>query len=562
MDFKHYKELFDNLKSERSNFDTMFQVCGEFVSQVKQNFTSQPSPGEFLISELYDSTAMFAAVNAASALLGMLWPVTAKQSIELTPPEDLKINSDLSIFYDMMNKKTCKAMDDSNANLALSLDEYMLDQVIFGTSGIGVERGDKSKLLFKAYGVKEMYIDEGKNGMVDSIFLFYEWPVHRIVKEYGYDNLSDTVRKKSDDKKHNDKIKILVVIKPRGEKRAKKGFLSMPIESIHFEYDNGHVIREGGFSELPIKVGRFRKLNYEKYGRSPASVALPDIRELNGLREAIIIATEKSLDMPKGVLDDSILGGVIDSSPSAITVFNASQSLGNSPPIFEIGSVPNVSMALERIQELKESISQHFSIDRLIDFNNDVQMTFGEAQIRNQIRNASLSSLFSRQISEVFTPIVSRSVNILFEDGEFGVVAGSMQEQEKMLAGEEIVYLPDIIVERINNGQDIYDIRYKTQAAQASKSEEYLAILDVLGFAIQAMQIDPSIRHRVDLHEGVKELSSIRSLPVNVIRQDDKVAELQKLEQEQAAQAQQMQGIVQASDVVNKLASASEAARR
>ena len=175
MDAKQIKSRFDSLKRARANFDNIYQTCGEYVSQIKQNFTSQPSAGEFLIADLYDSTAIFAAQNGASALLGMLWPSTAKQALEISPPEGIELDTELANFYERMTSTTCKVMDDPNANLSLALDEYMLDQFIFGTSGIGVERGDESKVLYKPYGVKELYIDEGKNGRVDAEFLLYEW---------------------------------------------------------------------------------------------------------------------------------------------------------------------------------------------------------------------------------------------------------------------------------------------------------------------------------------------------------------------------------------------------
>lgn len=559
---KAYKANFDELRKDRGNWDNFYQILGEFVSQVKQNFTNSPSSGEFLTGDIYDSTGSFAAYNSASALLGMLWPSTAKQSVEVTIPDDMEMTTELADWYDKVTERLVKALDDPNANLSLSLDEYMLDQVIFGTSGVGVERGDESKLLFKPYGVKELYVDEGKNGRVDSIYLFFEWTIKRLVDEYGIENVSEKAAKLYNSGKRSQKTKVLICIHKRDEPKAEAGVLAMPYESIHIEYDNNHQLRESGFGELPIKVGRFRKLNYERYGRSPAMLALPDIREANVLRESIIVATEKILDMPKGVMDDGILGGgVIDTTAGAITVFNASQSLGNNAPIFEIGQRPDVSAALARLEDLKNTIAQHFSLDRLIDFNNDTQMTFGEAQIRSQIRNASLSSLFSRQIAEVLDPLMFRSINLLMEDGEFGVVKGSDKEAELKRIGKRIEYVPDVIAERMMDGEDIYQISYKTQAAAASRANEYMSIIDVLGFAIQSMQVDPSIRHRVDLHKGVSEIASIRSLPVGIIRQDDEVEERMKAEAEQMQAQQQLEMGVQAAGIVDSLASANKAVR-
>jgi len=558
-EYQHIKDAFKKAKGERSNWNTMYQVLGEFISQIKQDFEGQPAKGEFLTDEIFDSTGTFAAHNSASAMVGMLWPGSAKQAIEITMPDDMEESTELATFYEEMSKKVHRHMDDPKANLALALDEYMLDQVIFGTSGVGVEKGEESKLLYSPYGVKELYIDEGKGGKVNKIWLFYEWNVGRVVAEYKIENVSEKVRKLYENNNLNDTVKILHAIGPRKERKAEKGKLSMPFESIHLEFDDCHLLKEDGFEELPISIARLHKLNYEKMGRGFGQFALPDIREANALRESIIIATEKALNMPQGVLDDGIMGsGYVDTSANAITVFNASSRVGNTPPIFDIGSPPNVAIAEKRLEELKQTISQHFNIDRLIDFNNDTQMTFGEAQIRDQIRTASLAGLFGRQIAEVFTPLIARTVNILWRDGEFGVVPGSLGEKELLAEGKEALPFPDAILKRLEDGEDVYNITYKSKAANASKAEEYIGILDILSFSIQAMQVDPSVAKRIDLHEGLKNMAKIRGLPVGILRQDDKVEALLKQEQEQQKQMQMLQMAESATKSADQAASADQ----
>ena len=290
-------------------------------------------------------------------------------------------------------------------------------------------------------------------------------------------------------------------------------------------------------------------------GRSPGMSAMPDIKEANALREAVIVATEKILDMPKGVIDDGMLGGgYIDTSARAINVFNASNNIGNTPPVFDIGSPPEIAFAEARLEKLTDTIGQHFSIDRLIDFNNDVQMTFGEAQIRDQIRSASLLGLFSRQIAELFTLVITRSINIMWRDGDFGVVKGSEEEVRRAEEGKPISYLPDEIVKLIDAGEDVYEITYKTKAANASKAEEYIAIIDIMTFASQAMAVDDSVRHRIDLHEGLKIMGDIRALPAGIVRDDDAVAILMKEERERLESQEQAALLEQGASTYEKLA--------
>lgn len=557
MNPKELKQEFDILKEDRRTWDSMYQVLGKYISLIKQNFEVTQTPGDFLLDDVFDATGAFAAHNAASALLGMLWPGTAKQAIELTPPRGTEMTSELATFYDNMTIRSIAAMDDPKANLALSLDEYMLDQMIFGTSGVGVEKGYRSKLLFRPYGVKEMYIEEGRDGVVARLYLLFEWRVRRVVDEYGLDNVSAKVKEKFEKNKMGDKVKILISIVPRHAPKAEAGVLSMPYASYHMEYDTSHILKESGFEEMPIMVGRFRKLAYERYGRSPGSMALPDIREANALRESLIVATEKILNMPKGVLNDGLFGGgVIDMSAGAINVFNSTGNVSNQPPIFDIGSPPNLPWAEQRLEKLEQTISRHFSVDRLLDFNSQQEMTFGEAQIRNQIRNQSLSSLFSRQLSEVFTPLIERSVAILFREGEFGVVRGSEEERERLASGIDVEYVPDAIADMLEAGKPIYNIVYKTQASNASRAEEYLGIMDIMNYAMNGMNVDPSLADRIDLHAGAKHIANIRGIPVDVIRQDDAVAEINKQKQEQAQVAQGMALASEAAGAAKDLAQA------
>ena len=542
----------------------MYQILGEYVSQIKQNFETQPQQGAFLVNEIYDSTGPFAAHTAASVLLGMLWPGNAKQSIEILAPDDMdEPGTELSMFYERMTQRLTRAMDDPKANLALTLDEYMIDEIIFGTAGVGVDKGDESKLLYKPYGVREMFVDEGRNGLVNCVNLFYEWSVNRTVEEYGIDNVSEKTREAYNNGKGGDLVKILCVIRPRRTKEAVKGKKAMPFMGVHIEYAACHVLKEDGFNEFPISVGRFRKLNYERYGRSPAMNALPDIREANALREAVIIATEKALDMPKGVLDDGMLGGgVIDMSAGAINTFAASGNLGNTPPIFDIGSPPDISTALARLEEIKLTIAQHFFIDRLLDMNNETQMTFGEAQIRDARSNASMTSLFSRQIAEVFNLIIERSVNILWRDGEFGVIPGSVEEQTALDDGKEPEYIPDILVERLKRGEEIYQIVYKTKAANAARAEEYISIIDIMQLGIQAMNVDPSVANRIDLHAGIKAAAKIRGAPQGLIRQDDEVEAMMQAQQAQQAQMMEAEAAPGIAGAVKDLATAAQVGKK
>lgn len=565
MDCKKLAKDFDRVKAKRSNFDNMYQAIGEYVAMTRQDFQGQPSNGEFLVDRIFDATGAFAATNCASSLLGMLWAGASANTFELAPPESKDGEKDEANekFYQKLNKIVYQAFDDPRANLAEALDEYMSDQIIFGTSGIGVELGTESSLYFTPYGVKEIYPICGKGGRITGFNLFFEWEVERVVAEYGLENCSDRVKKAFEGGKLDEKVQVLFVVKPRTEKKAAKGKLAMPLMGVHMDYKACHSMKEDGYYELPIAIGRFRKLTYEDMGRSLAMNALPDIREANALREALIIATEKVLEMPKGVLSDGEFGGgFIDQSAGAVNVFNASGNLGTTAPVFDIGSPPNIPWAEKRLEKLEQTIAQHFMIDRLMDFNNEVQMTLGEAQIRDQMKTASMAALFNRQI-QVVQKIINRGVGLLFRAGKIGVIRGSDEAkaaEARVIAdglGEEVIYLPDDIAKLLQDGKEIYRINYKTKAALAYSAEQYMAILEMFNIVAGQAQIAPDMIKRIDYQKSLEKLCEVRGISFMLKSEDDMKAALQA-EQDQQQAAMALQAGEQVANIADKAASAEQ----
>lgn len=557
MDYKKLKKDFDRVKSTRANFDNMYQVIGEYIAMNRQDFNGQPSNGEFLVDRIFDATGPFAASNAASSLLGMIWPGAAANVFELSEPEhdDQEEEEADDKFYERMNKIVYESFDDPRANLAESLDEYMNDQIVFGTSGIGVELGEAPNLYFSPYGVKELYPILGKGGRIVGFYLYFEWEVERVVAEYGEENCSEKVRKAFKAGKLDEKVRVLYIAKPRAQKKASKGKYAMPIMGVHLDYDACHPMKEDGYYELPIAIGFFRKLAYETMGRSLAMNALPDIREANALREALIIATEKALEMPKGVLSDGEFGGgYIDQSAGAVNVFNASGNIGAGAPVFDIGSPPNIPWAEKRLEKLEQTIAQHFMIDRLMDFNNDVQMTLGEAQIRDQMKTASMAALFNRQI-QVVQRVIERGVALLLRSGKLGVTKGSDLEQEIIKRGEEPYYLPDNIAKRLEAGKDIYKVNYKTKAALAHSAENYMAILEMFNIVAAQAEIAPDMMKRIDYQKGLEKLCETRGISF-LLRPEKEMQAIAEVEAQQQQAAMALQAGQQVANIADKAASA------
>jgi hypothetical protein len=530
---------FKKLKVKKERWYHMYEILGEYIHMMKQDFHNITEQGEFLTDQIYDSTGPKSLRSFANAVKGMVWQ-SAKTSMKIIPTEDLQDNVDVKEYFKMMNKKVADAMDSIDSGLDIAWAEYILDQGCFGTSGIGVFQGQDSDLLFKSYGVDTMVIKEGANGFVNTVYDLFEMTVEQIYEKWGNET-PPHIMKMYEDKQYDKSIKILHAIKPRYKRDMnKKNNLNMPYMSKYIDYDNQKLIKESGFEEMPVFVSRFYKRRLETYGRSPAMDALPDVMHINAASEARLLAVEKTLDPPLGIAHDSIVGnGVVDTSAGGINIVDMTKTQTN--PIFPIFSNGQIREVDKQIEELKESIASHFLLDRLLDQNNKTQMTLGEVQIRNQMRAESLGSVFARLIRECINPLIERSVSILFgmgRLGSFSIINGKATSEE----------IPEVILNKITAGEDFYDIKYNTPAMRIIKSEEAQSIQQTIGFAGQVAQLDPKVLDNIDVDEALDKIARIYGVESSIMRETKEVKQIREVraQQEQAmVQAQAMQQAAQ-----------------
>jgi hypothetical protein len=557
VDAKDLMEEFRELSAHRQVWENHWQLIGELVHGAKQNFNEKKTRGERINEDRNDPTGVFANRSLASALIGMLWPNGAK-SIKLEPVRELSESTEIKEYFDQISSVLIDAMDDPLSGLATVLDEYMLDQGAFGTSGIGVFKGEESLLRFESWGTKQLYISEGKYNNVDIVHRLITWPLRKVVATYGLENLSKSLQDKFNDvKARKDEIEILHIIRPRDiRNKDLKNNQNMPFMSVHMEKDTEHVIRESGFSENPVKVGRFRKLPYEEYGRSPGTDCLSNMLELDYLTGRFTINVDKAGDPPLLVLDDGRLGGGnIDTSSGAISVIDISGRINaNLSPVQQLQTVGELSTTLTRMDQLKQSVTQHFFLDKLLDFNNETQMTASEAVIRDRIRGSALGSIFARQTAEIFSPVVTRSFNILLEEGHMGVVKGSIQERLLLEEGKEPIIIPDEVAQRIENGEKVYDIRYFTPAARILQLEELQSINQLVEFKTVLQQSDPSAGDLFDSDEAIKRVAKISGTPAKVIRSQQEVDQERQAQQAAVQQAQEVEEAKTGSEAIKNLA--------
>jgi len=546
------------LKSEKATLHGIYELISEYVFNKKYNLEKTPNGGIFVDGDIYDNTGLRANSIMANVMVNNLWP-NGPRTFKVKPTWDTSDTQEIKAWFKHVNSQMHTIMDNTRAGLVTALDEYMLDQGSFGISGIYVSEDETDlscPIRYTAWDIKSMCVDEGTDGLIDTVFVEIEMTIRNAVKEYGLENLGSKTQKAFLDGNLEDKIKILHVIEPRLDRNPKKyGAKDMPIASIHIEICSRKIIKESGFEEMPVFVGRFIKVLGEKYGRSPAMVAMPDILEANATREAISIATEKQLDPPLAVYDDGSLGaGTIETSAGAINVFSVSGRINNGKPIEPLYTVGELQSSYNHIETLKESINNHFYLDRLLDFNNETRMTFGEAQLRNALRGQSLGTFYARQEMEVITPLIKRTFNILLKRGLFGVLQNSIEELELLKRGIRPIYIPEEIAQRILSGLDVYDLDFISPAKRTMQSEELQGTIETANFAVSVAAAVPEILDNIDTDEMLRRIAKLSGADEDMLKDMQTVQSIRKARAEQQAQIMQLEQARQQSEIGRNVA--------
>lgn len=541
-------QRFKVLKRNKQSLKSLYSLISEYVyNREYDNNKGIPNSGIFADEDIYDNTAQRANGIMSNVMVNNIWP-NGPRTFFLNRTWNTPDTAEVKAYFEYVNQQMYSVMDNTKAGLQTALDEYMLDQGAFGISGIYVkekENDDTVPIRYEAWGIQGRYIDEGPDGNIDTIFSEITMTTRNAVKVYGLQNLSAKVRKDFENGDIENPVRILHVIEPRLERdKSKKGVKDMPIASIHIEIETRKILKESGLEEMPVFMGRFSKVPGEIYGRSPSMVAMPDILEMNAVREAISIATEKQLDPPLAVYDDGALGaGTIDTSAGAINTFSVTGRINAGKPIEPLYTVGELQSSYTHIDTLKETINNHYYLDRLLDFNNEQRMTLGEAQLRNALRGQSLGAFYARQENEVITPVIERTFNVLLKRGRLGVIQGSKEEMEQIKRGLTPVYIPEEIVDRMMSGRDVYEITYLSPAKRTMQSEELRGIIETADFAVQVAPANAEILDNIDFDKLIARVAKLSGAPMELIKDSDTV---KKIRDARAKQQEELLKVEQA----------------
>lgn len=509
VDPKKIVDRFNQMKTDRSQFDNTFEDIVKLVRPNTNSFQGSNTPGDEKGKEMYDSTAPWAAEQLAGGLNTFLTSPTERWFSLSTAkdPNVLTVPRPILAWLERVSDIIYSEYARPDANFHSAIHEGYLDLSSFGTGVLYQEYSmEKGSLCFYCYPLASCYFSEGKDGVANFIIREFEFSVRQLLDKFP-DTLPKHVR---EEKNLEKKFKILHCVMPRTERHVGKlDGLNKAFASVYILKEGHVLLSEGGYDSMPYHVARWTKVSGETYGRSPAWTALPDIRVLNTMARVVLKAGQKIVDPPLMVPDDGFLMP-IKTSPGSLIFFTP-----GTDPIIPLETKGRPDIGLDMMDQKREAITRMFYVDYIIRQKKKERQSATEIQDERGEMLRQMAPMLGRISKEWLSPILRRSFMLLHAVGRIPEPPMELLQYNYAMA-----------------------IEYTSPAAKAQLE----AKANTMGRYIQEVtplaSLDPSVLDAIDLDAFVQETALLRGVSRTMLRSEEQIIAVrqQRAERQQAAE--------------------------
>lgn len=533
MDLDAVLRRLETAKNSRSNWDNTFQEIGDRVLPQMADFTTTRENGAKRTEYMFDSTAALAAQKGVAAISTFIWPPNQRYQKLAASDKHLNKIKRVAEWMDAATDALFQMRYSPRAAFEAQMGEAALQFFVFGTGLIFTDDNIRQHALrYKSMHLAQTWVMENAAGVVDTVFRTWKWTLRQLdgwIKErqaVGYktadmpQQLAEKLRKNPEET-----VEVCQAVMPRDDYDPERaGYMGMPWASCYFLPAQKHTLEEGGFNTWPFGIMRCMTSPGEVYGRSPALMALSDIKVLNAQKKTVLQAGQKVVDPPLLLSEDGILGA-FSLAPGALNFggLNANGEQLVKPLITNA----KVEIGLEMMDKEREIIASAFLLDVFRVLIEHPNMTATQTLELLQERATLISPIGGRIESECLGPTTERELDLAIRAGQLPPMP------------------PELIEAR---GE--YKIEYTSPMRQAMRASEAIAITRTLEAALPMAEADPTVLDPFDLPAMARELAEINGVPSKLLRD----AEAIRARQDDRAQQQQIQSLVEAAPAVSSAA--------
>lgn len=427
-----------------------------------------------------------------------------------------KFNNDL---LEMRNATFCNFYDQNH--------EVCTSVGAFGNGVLFIDKNEDG-IYYKNYHISNIYIDTDYMGRVDSVYRKFQLTVRQAMQQFG-DDISPETKAHWMTKDPGDTMKFLHVVAPIGELDNRE----MDGHKYSFYYascDDQLVLRKGFYRTMPYAIDRYFIPTDEKYGQSPTSLALCDIKNLNIMTHLALSSAWRAVTPPL------LAPSADDSNPFKFRIGPDAIIQGGLTPDgerlvrpMEFNARPDLGLAY--IKELEMNVSRSFLADLSSVLAENPEMTATAVMSLNLHEHKKLMAIISRTQSEYLRTLLTREISLLIDMGMFD---------------EGGIEIPAEIQERMTDDPhsllDVLDITFESDITNSIYNDEAISLSRTLEILLPLIQADPQKVMLFNLEEIIPDIAKKQGLPTKYIRSIEEfkqmVQQMQQAQQEQQMAAQ------------------------
>lgn len=527
-------------RNSRANWETQWQDIADRVLPQMADFNTKRSDGAVRTEKMLDSSAALAAQRALAAITSFFWPsnqryqkLTAQAASKKTP-----VAQATKVYLDALTDKLFAVRYATHASFESQMSEAGLSFLVFGTGILFIDDmlTDPSQkrpgILYKSVPLSQAYISENSAGKVDTLDRRFPWTLRQIEQRFPGKLGTNSQLQARLLKNPEEKVDVVHTVCPRADYDPQGlGGLHMPWASCYFLPDQKVELEEGGFWTWPFAIMRYMTSSGEVYGRSPAWLAMSNIRTLNTMKRTVLAAAQKAADPPMLLHEDGALGA-FSQAPGANNYGMLSETGEPLAKPLETGA--KIEIALDMMDKERDVIASAFFLDVFKALIDNPQMTATQALELLQERATLMAPVGGRIEAEGLGPMTEREVDILGRGGEL----------------LELGQMPKELVAA--NGA--YAIEYTSPMRQAMRASEAIAITRTLEQVLPLAQEDPSV---LDVFQSLalvaRELAEINGVPAKLLNDLETIMAIKEQRTQQANAAAAVQAAPQISAAARNL---------
>ncbi len=382
------------------------------------------------------------------------------------------------------------------------------DMITIGTTNLALEMAD-AQVRFNPLPIGEYCLDVDQFGRVDTCYRELAMPVRNMVKKFGREACSSSVRNAWDRGNYEIMIPVYHAVQPREDfSYGKQDSLNMPYQSCWWEAANERLdslLGEGGYMEFPFLTPRWNMVSSsDAYGRGPGSDVEGDVLVLQHHEKRLMAIIDKITDPPVTARGNIKRASLL---PGAFIPLG-NQDIAEVRAIQEINPQA-INVMMERIKQVQDRIGEglydHLWALLYGDERNQ-RPTATEVEATRTETALQMGPLLLAANEELLEPCVERLNNILDRHGD-------LPEPPPELDGQTIKVEFKSILQTLQQSHGLISTRALVQEIRMI-AEVRPDVLDKLAVDAIADELQRVTGARADALLDDKEVAAIRDAKV------------------------------------------------